>query len=287
MRQRVFIHIGGPAGAGKTTLVETLLAHTDHMIIAARCTRDDALPEPRESVAETDPELRRYLTAGAHAAARYVFPGTGDAHDAFFQTEVMQDFSHAVVIEGDCPIGFADVTAFVAPAAGGRLLVRRKSDEPSREKAAMDVLEAVLSRPGGLEAILGRLISPALGEFARQQPALVEQERGKALAELAELRSKPVPRHRVRWAVADTYRGIERAQLVIVNIRDEAETSNGEALLAEVARLRKDEAVFADVMGPRGSRVPITAVVANLTQPSDPGTRKALARIRRVVRPSD
>jgi hypothetical protein len=283
----VFIHIDGPAGAGKTTLVETLLAHTDHMIIAARFARDDTLPEPRESVAETDPELRRYLAAGAHAAARYVFPGTGDVHDAFFQTDMMQDFSHAVVIEGDCPIGFADVTAFVAPATGGRLLVRCKSDEPSREKAAMDVLEAVLSRPGGLEAILDRLISPALGEFARQQPALVEQERGKALAELAELRSKPVPRHRMRWAVADTYRGIERAQLVIVNIRDEAETSNGEALLAEVARLRKDEAVFADVMGPRGSRVPITAVVANLTQPTDPGTRKALARIRRVVRPSD
>jgi hypothetical protein len=266
----VFIHVGGPAGAGKTTLVETLLAHTDHMIIAARCTRDDTLPEPRESVAETDPELRRYLAA-----------------DAFFQTDMMQDFSHAVVIDGDCPIGSADVTAFVAPATGGRLLVSRKSDEPSREKAAMDVLEAVLSRPGGLEAILDRLISPALGEFARQQPALVEQERGKALAELAELRSKPVPRHRMRWAVADTYRGIERAQLVIVNIRDEAETSNGEALLAEVARLRKDEAVFADVMGPRGSRVPITAVVANLTQPTDPATRKALARIRRVVRPGD
>lgn len=287
MRQRAFIQIGGPPGAGKTTLVETLLAHIDHMIIAARCTRDDALPEPRESVAETDPELRRYLAAGAHAAARYVFPGTGDAQDAFFQTEVMQDFSHAVVIEGDCPIGFADVIAFVAPATGGRLLVRRSGDEPNKEEAAMDVLEAVLSRPGGLEAILDRLIGPALGEFARQQPALVEQERGKALAELAELRSKPVPRHRMRWAVADTYRGIERAQLVIVNIRDEAETSNGEALLDEVGRLRTDKAVFADVMGPRGSRVPITAVVANLTHPTDPGTKKALARIRRVVRPSD
>jgi hypothetical protein len=98
------------------------------------------------------------------------FPGTGDAHDTFFQTDVMQDFSHAVVSEGECPVEFADVTAFVAPATGGRLLVRRKSDQPSKDKAAMDALEAVLSQPRGLEAILARLISPALGEFARQQP---------------------------------------------------------------------------------------------------------------------
>jgi len=153
----------------------------------------------------------------------------------------MQDFSHAVVIEGDCPVPFADVTAFVAPATGGRLLVRRKSDQPSREREAMDALEALLSQPGGLESILGRLIGPGLGEFALQQPELVEQERRKAFAQLAELRSRPVAKQRMRWAVADTYRGIERAQLVVVNIRDHTEKDNGEALLAEVARLRKDD----------------------------------------------
>jgi hypothetical protein len=279
------IHVGGPPGAGKTTLVEALLAHTDDMIIATRCIRDDTLPEPRESFTTTDPELRRYRMAGAHAAARYAFPGTADAHDAFFGTEIMQDFSHAVVTEGDCPVSFADVTAFVAPATGGPLLVRRKSDQPSRDRKAMDALEAVLSQPGGLAAILDGLIGPGLGEFARQQPELVEQERRKALAQLAELRSRPVAKQRMGWAVANTYRGIEQAQLVVAAIRDPIEKDKGEALLAEVARLRKDDAVFADVMGPRGNRIPITAVVANLTQPTDPGTKKALARIRRIIRP--
>jgi hypothetical protein len=286
VRQRALIHVDGPPGAGKTTLVEVLLAHTDYMITAVRCVRDDTLPEPRESLATIDPEPRRYRVAGAHTAALYAFPATSDAHDAFFQTDLMQDFSHAVVIEGDCPVSFADVTAFVAPATGGRLLTRRKSDQPSREREAMDALEAVLRQPGGLESILGRLIGPGLGEFALQQPELVEQERGKALAQLAELRSRPVAKHRMRWAVTDAYRGIERAQLVVINIRDHTEKDQGEALLAEVARLRKDDAVFTDVMGPRGNRVPITAVVANLTQPTDPGTKKALARIRRVIRPN-
>jgi hypothetical protein len=278
------IHVAGPPGAGKTTLVEALLIRTDHMITAARCLRDDTLPQPSESLANTDPELLRYRTAGADTAARYAFPGTSDAPDAFFQTDLMQDFSHAVVIEGDCPVTFADVTAFVAPATGGRLLARRKSDQPSREREAMNALEAMLSQPGGLETMLGRLIGPGLGEFALQQPELVEQERRKALAQLAELRDSPVAKQRMRWAMTETYRGIERAQLVVVNIRDHSEKDKGEALLAEVARLRKDDAVFNDVMGPRGSRVPITAVVANLAQPTDPGTKKALARIRRVIR---
>jgi hypothetical protein len=287
VRQRAIVHVGGPPGAGKTALVEALLARTDHMMTAVRCVRDDTLPAPRESHARTDPELRRYAAAGASAAARYTFPGSGDAHDAFFQTDLMQDFSHAVVIEGDCPVEYADLTAFVAAATGRRLLVRRKSDQPSKDKAAIDALETVLNQPGGLEALLGGLIGPALGEFARQLPELVEQERRKALAGLAELRSRPTARHRMRWAVADSYRGIERAQLVVVNIRDDAERSLGETLLADVGRLRKDDAVFADVMGPRGSRVPITAVVADLAQPTDPGTKKALARILRIVAPGD
>jgi hypothetical protein len=283
VRQRALIHVDGPPGAGKTTLVETLLAHTDYMITAVRCVRDDTLPKPRESLAKTGPEPRRYRVAGAHEAALYAFPATSDAPDAFFQTDLMQDFSHAVVIEGDCPVSFADLTAFVAPATGGRLLVRRNSDQPSKEREAMDALEALLGRPGGLESLLGGLIGPGLGEFALQQPDLVEQQRRKALAQLAELRSRPVAK-RMRWAVADTYRGIERAQLVVANIRDHTEKDKAEALLAEVARLRKDDAVFTDVIGPRGNRVPITAVVANLTQPTDPGTKKALARIRRIIR---
>jgi hypothetical protein len=221
VRQRALIHVGGPAGAGKTTLVEALLDRADHMVITTRCTRDDTLPAPREDRTGSDPELRRYAGAGAAATARYAFPATRDAHDAFFRTGFMQDYSEAVVIEGDSPLEFADVSVFVTPATAGRLLVRRKSDQPHK----VDALEAILSAPGGLEAMLGRLVGPQVGEFARRQPELVEQERRKALAELTKLRSKPVPQRRMRWALADPYQGVERAQLVVVNIRDDAERS--------------------------------------------------------------
>ena len=182
MRQRAFIHVDGPPGAGKTTLVEQLLTHTDHMITVARGIRDDTVDQARESLAETDLELRRYRAAGAHTAARW----------------------------------------------------------------------------SGIAA----------GQSPWPQPGTV----------------RPAAEQRLCWAVADTYRGIERAQFVVVDVRDHTGSDQGEALLAEVARLRTDDTVFTDVIGRRGNRIPVTAVVADLTQPTAPGTKKALARIRRAIR---
>lgn len=288
MRQRALIHVGGPPGAGKTAFVETVLAHSDaNMIMAVRCRRDDSLSEPREGRPRTDPELRRYRAAGACAAAQYSFPGGDDAQDAFFMAGFMEDYSEAVLLEGDNPVGFVDVTVYVAQASGGRLLVRGKRDRTGKEQAGVDALDAVLRQPGGLDLLLERLVGGRVSEVALRHSELVERERLEALAQLDRLRRRPEPRSSVRWAIADSYRGIEGAQLVVVNIRGEAERGQGDVLLDEVARLRKDQAVFDDVMGRRGSMVPITAVVADLTEPKDLGTKKALARVRRVVRPRD
>jgi broad-specificity NMP kinase len=75
VRQRLLVHVAGPPGAGKTTFVETMLAHVgQRVMIAARCQRDDALSEPRESRPTADPELGRYRTAGAMARLGTVSP---------------------------------------------------------------------------------------------------------------------------------------------------------------------------------------------------------------------
>jgi hypothetical protein len=113
---------------------------------------------------------------------------------------------------------------------------------------------------------------------------LARRPLGRALGRLTELRRAPAAKAHMRWVVAAPYRGIESARLVVINVRHESDRDDAEALLADVVRLRNDDAVFADVLAPLGRRVPITAVVANLTQPADPGTKKALARIRRVIR---
>ena len=61
---------------------------------------------------------------------------------------------------------------------------------------------------------------------------------------------------------------------MVLNAREDTERRRAQGLLEEVRRLRFDRAVFADVLGWRGSRVPITAVVADLADPRDAGTRK-------------
>jgi len=86
----------------------------------------------------------------------------------------------------------------------------------------------------------------------------------------------------LRWSLAPGYEGIESAQLVVVNARDDAERGRAERLALEVARLRKDAAVFSDLVGLLGHRIPITAVAANLSDPrrrTEEGDRSRQARL--------
>jgi hypothetical protein len=52
----------------------------------------------------------------------------------------------------------------------------------------------------------------------------------------------------------------------------------------DLARLRKDDALFKDILGWGGHRTPITAVVANIADGRDAGRKKAVARVRRAIR---
>ena len=208
---------------------------------------------------------RRYRDAGASGAALFVFPGSDIGSDAFFMTELMADYSHGVVLEGDNPLGFVDLAVFVAPppAAGERLFVRRTRDRAREQRVAFDAIERLICEPDGVAKFLGQIVGGPMMEFARKSP-------------------KPKPTQ--HWAISDRYAGIEHAQLIVVNVRHDSDRGSGEQLVADLVRLRKDEELFNDILGLRGSRTPITAVVANLARPADPGRRKALARVRRVFR---
>lgn len=224
MRERAFVHVAGPPGSGKTSFIEAILKVVDGPVLAARCVRDDRLRQAQETAPKDHPELRRYKQAGAWDAALFAFPGSLIGSDAFFVSKLMEEYSTAVLLEGDDPVGFVDLKVFVAPApeAGEELFVwRRRSGIVNRPKAA----------------------------------------------------------------IAERYAGIQHAQLVIVNLRGGHERRGGEKIVADIVRLRKDEELFNDVLRFGGSKVPITAVVANLADPTDPGRKKALARARRALRP--
>jgi hypothetical protein len=57
---------------------------------------------------------------------------------------------------------------------------------------------------------------------------------------------------------------------VVVNVREDGQRDYAQRLLADLARVGRDEQIFNDVMGRRGTRVPITAVAADLSDERDP-----------------
>ena len=284
MRQRAFIDVAGPEGAGKTTLIETVLQRIDPPILVARCRRDDGLAEPEETSAPGDPELRRYLYAGADGVALFTFPGAPTATDDFFMTDLMVEYSRAVVLEGDSPLSYVDLAVFVAPTPQGRerLFVRRSTPMPSRRKQA-SALNQLLEQPAAVVELLGRVGGESLAGMLRARPELVDAARAELVKTLGQARELPASPPAKRWTVSERFAGIERAQLVIVNVRDEEERRRADDLLSYLAKLRQDKEIFSDVLGYRGNRIPITAIAANLADPADPGLKKAVAKVRRVV----
>ena len=131
---RPFIRVAGPAGAGKTTLVEHLLRDRPELLLAARCIRDDKLREPRESAPRNHAELQRYRKAGAAAVAEYRFPARRADAETFFYSKLMEDCSEGVVLEGEQPLEYVALGIFVAPAPSARksLLRRVRGTRASR-----------------------------------------------------------------------------------------------------------------------------------------------------------
>jgi hypothetical protein len=286
MIERAVIHVGGPPGAGKTMLIESLLRSYDGLVLVARCVRDDSLRSSRETAPKRHPEMRRYREAGASGAALFRFPSADIDSDAFYTTDLMQDYSQAIVVEGDSPFFHADLCVFVAPALEGRsrLLVRRTRDRAAEARGALDSTEQLLRQPAGMQKLMTQVLGHKAASLVPRASPATEKARTELLAAIDEMRSAPPPEPTEHWALADGYAGIGDAQVVVTNTREGADADGAVRLLADLQRIRKDEEVFDDILGWRGTRSPITAVAANLGDAADPGTRKALARIRRSIR---
>jgi len=176
------------------------------------------------------------------------------------------------------------LSVFVAPTphVRQRLFVRRSTPRPSRPDQTA-ALERLFTEPAAAAELMGRMVGEPLAEMMRARPELVEAARVELLEKLAQVRESPASPAAKRWTVSERYAGIERAQLVIVNVRDEEERRRADDLLSYLAKLRQDKEIFSDVLGYRGNRIPITAVGANLADPADPSLKKAIAKVRRVV----
>ncbi len=240
--------------------------------ICVRGQCDKTLRKERESKSLSDPELRRYRRAGASGVALYRFP---EPHtDAFFMSGVMEDYSEVAFIEGDCPLDYVDLSIFVAPPPprGVALLRRVKRGVTGSPRAAFRAYEQALESPGAMARLLGVHSSDPLVALALRQPHLLGDFR-RFLADQREATRDVAPGE--HWAISEGYEGIERAQLVLVNVRGDADRQAADTLVEDVARLRRDADVFQDIIRFRGNKIPVTAVAGDVSNPKDAGMKKA------------
>src|SRR6266536_1877398 len=122
----------------------------------ARCVRDDSLRRSRESSPRTHPEMQRYRQAGAYATATFAFPRHDPDPIEFYETQLMLNYSRAVILEGDNPAGYADPMvcprgcrrswAYRSETLSARIRVWRRTSAPGCWPASRKF--AVDHRPG-------------------------------------------------------------------------------------------------------------------------------------------
>jgi hypothetical protein len=284
MRQRAIIQVAGSPKAGKTTFIEALLRALDEDVTCIRAERDDSLRSPKETAPKTHAELRRYIAAGATNVAHYRFPVRKSHFDDFYMTDVMQEYSTAVVIEGDCPLEWADLFVFVASplSVGASLWIQKEHDHTAEHAAMLDEMKQALKS----SEALARFIAKRTGlQFNAEtiSSSILDETHRKMHALMTELCDEPPAKPTFHRSVAPGYENIERAQLVIVNPQGDLPHPGCDVLIREIKRLREDLALFKEVLGSRGRRTPITALTACLENPNDKGLKKAVARVKRVT----
>ncbi len=215
---------------------------------------------------------------------RYEF-SNADTFD-FFDAPFMLDYSDCVLIEGDRPLPEIDLEVFVAKplAPGERLLEFRKPSSAGRSKRNDEdsATEGLAADPLAEFELVRQLLGlPGSPSNSKGLPPIEEHLRMLLRAGLREEHHSR--RGGKRWTIHDSCRGIENAGLVIVHCESPAERARAESFLAELERIRSDPAVFEDVSSSKTTRVAITAVAGDVGDPKDPGTKKAIARIARLV----
>ena len=258
--ERAYVWVVGPAGSGKTTLVEQVLkSNRSPLLMAARWREDPSVRRPTE-VSQRGPETERYRSVGASNTVIYRYPPDRpeDAEEDFWDTEFMTDFSH-FLFEAETPaMKGGDLAVFVTRPLPARraLLVKRR-----------------IRRARALEEALSSFRGTPIYDRLRRE---IGREVRKHVAGGVRFREE-------RWTLLPSHAALLTARLVVINIRNERERGAAERLAGEVARIRADAAVRRHVLGGRHDPGPATIVMANLADPRDPGLRKALARIKAAV----
>ena len=292
MIERPYVWVDGPEGAGKTTLVERFLASSrGRLVMAARMIPAGTRAKLGEVRAGND-ETRRYEAAGAsHTLLTRYDPDLDRVdNDPFWTTDFISDYSEAILFEGPLRTDFAPqlVVAVVPPLLEGVPLIERRRCEAARLPLG-DYLAMLTSRlPGaGAEEPAAKAPAPESrpGRAKRGRDRIEIPERvGRVLLDWAR---HGVPVEQERWCFREPYGALGGAGVVVVNVRSDADRVGAAWLADEFRKAHEDRRMMRELFGGWRRLNAVSVFVANLGDAKDAGTRKALARMKRVLSRTD
>ena len=288
--QRAFIRVDGTDNSGKTLLIQQYLkSNRSAWVSVARIQETEEVGAPEADYKKTA-ELKRISTDNVFSTIVYRYPPQqrSRAHEEFWDTAFMEEPTDAVFLEGAADFGLApDLHIFVTrPLAKNESLLRQDEIEIAR----LD-LKGFLSLFTGIELDEIEVPDEEIDddenlEFSDDE--IIEETITEIPDSVAELilkaKSEGIPLNRQTWVLPDTHRGLKGASMVIINTRDEAETEAAGQLSDEIRRMHKDSEIIRDLSLRTKDGRRLTVFIANLANPKDPELKKAIARIKRVIR---
>lgn len=314
MIDREYVWVCGPPGAGKTSLVERVLeSNRARSVVAGRFRADEEAVGATGTVTFTEEE-ERYVAAGADQVfgCRYPPGSEVEAESWYWDTTWERGPSDVVLYEGaGLPGLHPDLAVHVMAADSEAIPLLTRAKRVIAHVPLEDYLIAAAAAGSGRddadgqehedpdEATAERTVAEGEGEAVDQASRLelvsvdegeeeviktfdVPEEQARRILEWAE---HGVPLSQKVWVLHDRHADLVHARFVVVNVRDDSERPLAERITREVERIWSDEEVRRDVVRYSPTRRPPTVQIANLANRRDPGTRKAVARIKRAMRP--
>lgn len=293
MIDRDYIWVTGSAGAGKTTLLERVLeSDRSRILIAGRFAPRDGEREVVERVVGEE-ETLRYGAAGAEMTFLCSYPPGESAQAAawYWDTTWVRGYSDAVLYEGEDVLDtHADLAVFVLPADPGLLPLACKRREELLRLPFETFLEHLMAAEGQHlpeveedDVPLPDDRDPELVDDDEEENVIASFEISDAMGErLREWVDEGVPVRGEVWRLRDELSNLRLARAVVINIRSEDDRPVAERMSAEIQRMWGDIEIVRDLRIPGWPSRPPSVYVANLADRRHEGTRKAVARIKRV-----
>lgn len=262
-----FIWIDGPAGSGKTTLIERVLeSNRNKSLGAIRLRKNRKLRSPKEIKAGND-ETRRFKNAGAADTLLVEYPDNNRSSvaDFFFANEFRGGLFNAIYCEAELtedqfPM---DMNLFVLPPLTDpasifdvqQIKVDKEFMKSQFAKVLGHLAPAVQRLSISLEDCMDKVLEGSDGDLDKFPPLTILR-------------------------LAPGFEGLIIATKVIVNIREEKERVNAERLLYLIDEIgstpKRVENTFGYFWRPKKSMF-----IANLTNPKDAELKKLVSMIKR------